>query len=75
MAFLVELNTRIEWIAQSGTTGVARDHIRRGLRGLIFKDRCIYFRVVDDECRIERVLHTRQDVSGKSFAPDAPKRS
>jgi len=41
------------------------------LRGLIFKERCIYFRIVGDECRIERIVHTRRDISGMKFTGDA----
>jgi len=61
------LNAKIEWIASSGTTGVARDNIRPGLRMAIFKQRLIYFRATTDECRIIRVLHARQSLESQAF--------
>jgi hypothetical protein len=38
-----------------------------GLRGLLFKNYCIYFRLTDDTCRVVRVLHTRQNIGDQSF--------
>lgn len=68
--FVDELADKLRWIAASGTTGVARDGLRPALRMLLFKKRAIYFRVRDEQCRIIRVLHTRQDIESQSFDED-----
>lgn len=51
-------------------TGVPRDNLRPGLRMAVFKRRLIYFRVTSKECRIIRVLHSRQDSERQSFADE-----
>jgi toxin ParE1/3/4 len=60
----------LNWLAGSGTSGVSRENLRPGLRALVYKNRIIYFRVTQDECRIVRVLHSRQDISTQSFSDD-----
>jgi len=68
--FVDEIADKLRWIATSGTTGVARDSLRPALRMLLFKKRAIYFRTTDEQCRIIRVLHTRQDTESQSFDED-----
>lgn len=66
-AFVADLNTKIEWIAKTGFSGVARDWIRPGLRALPYRQRCIYFRADDETVTILRVVHGRQDVTSREF--------
>ncbi|MDR3474778.1 MAG: type II toxin-antitoxin system RelE/ParE family toxin [Devosia sp.] len=68
--FADALAARLAWIARSGMTGVPRDNLRPGLRMAVFKRRLIYFRVTSKECRIIRVLHSRQDSERQSFADE-----
>ncbi len=44
--------------------------MREGLRGFPYLNRCIYFRMTDDEVHIVRVLHQRQDVTQQEFEED-----
>lgn len=71
LAFVEDLSNKIEWMARSGFTGVARDWIRPGLRALPYRDRCFYFRVDDEAIYLLRVLHGKQDVSTQEFAEGA----
>ncbi|WP_417687191.1 type II toxin-antitoxin system RelE/ParE family toxin [Roseibium sp.] len=65
--FVNELSSKLEWIAESGFSGVARDWIRPGLRAVIYRERCIYYRINDDAVTILRIVHERQDVSAQEF--------
>jgi len=65
--FINELHKKIYWIAKAGFTGSPRDWIRPGLRAHPYKERCIYFRIKDDELHILRILHARQDVTKQEF--------
>ncbi|WP_232363988.1 type II toxin-antitoxin system RelE/ParE family toxin [Ciceribacter selenitireducens] len=66
-AFLADLTAKIAWIAEVDFTGSPRDHILEGLRGLPYRDRCIYFRTYPDRIVILRVLHGAQDVGPLDF--------
>jgi len=61
--FVLDINLKVSSIARNGFTGVARDEIGQALRGLPYRDRCIYFRVTDSHIYIVRILHGRQDIS------------
>jgi toxin ParE1/3/4 len=63
--------TKIQTLASSGHHGAPRDWISPGLRAFPFKNRCIYFRVVDGHMRVMRVVHGRQDVNRDMFSPAA----
>lgn len=65
--FVLDINLKVRSIARSGFTGVARDEIGQGLRGLPYRDRCIYFRVTDSHIYIVRILHGRQDIASEDF--------
>ncbi|MGV1870250.1 type II toxin-antitoxin system RelE/ParE family toxin [Agrobacterium rosae] len=56
------IEQKIQNMAGSGHTGVARDCISKGLRALPYRDRCIYFRVKDTELRILRIVHGHQHI-------------
>jgi|GEM_PF-3184911 len=68
LRFAHDLAVKLEWLAHSGTAGVSRTLISPGLRMLVFKSYCIYFRIADDECRIVRFLSARRDISVQSFS-------
>lgn len=65
--FVLDIHLKIRSIARSGFTGVARDEIGQSLRGLPYRDRCIYFRVEDTHIYIVRILRGRQDISLEDF--------
>lgn len=64
---MADLNAKIEWIGQTGFTGVPRDWIRPGLRALPYRERCIYFRIDNETVTILRIIHGRQDVETQEF--------
>ncbi len=66
-AFVLDIHSKINSIAQNGFTGVTRDHLRQQLRALPYRDRCIYFRVEESHIYIVRILHGRQDISFEHF--------
>ena len=59
--FIGVLTDRLFEIADHGLSGTPRDWISPGLRMTVFRDRCIYFRVLDAEVHILRVIHGRRD--------------
>lgn len=58
---------KLHWIAATGSSGVTREEISPGLRLAMLKNRNIYFRVTQDECRILRVLHSSRDLGSQQF--------
>ncbi|CAN7168510.1 type II toxin-antitoxin system RelE/ParE family toxin [Pararhizobium sp. LjRoot255] len=52
--FVLDINLKVRSIGQA-------------LRGLPYRDRCIYFRVTDSHIYIVRILHGRQDISSEDF--------
>jgi toxin ParE1/3/4 len=66
-AFLADLTRKIAWIAEVNFTGSPREHILPGLRGLPYRQRCIYYRSLPDRIVILRVLHGAQDVLAMKF--------
>ncbi|MEM6816186.1 MAG: type II toxin-antitoxin system RelE/ParE family toxin [Bacteroidota bacterium] len=67
LTFLEDLTNKIFELARSGVTGSSRDWVSKGLRGFPYRDRCFYFRIINDEMILIRVLHGKQDVTGNSF--------
>ncbi len=65
--FARDLASKIVWIAEVDFSGSPRDHLSEGLRGLAYKNRCIYFRSFEDRIVIIRVLHGAQDVEAQAF--------
>lgn len=65
--FVADLAAKIEWIAQVDFTGSPRDHIREGLRGFPYRNRCIYYRSYHDRIVIVRVVHGSQDIAQQEF--------
>lgn len=65
--FLADLTAKIAWIAEVDFSGSPRDYILEGLRGLPYRDRCIYFRSYHDRVVILRVMHGAQDVKPQDF--------
>ncbi|WP_426231865.1 type II toxin-antitoxin system RelE/ParE family toxin [Pararhizobium sp. DWP3-4] len=64
--FVSRINVKMEWIAKSGLTGVARDFIP-GLRAFPYRDRCIYFLADNSTMTVLRILHGRQDITSENF--------
>jgi plasmid stabilization system protein ParE len=62
-----EVAAKLQWIANSGTAGVSRDKLSPGLRSSRHKRQIIYFRVIGDECRIVRVIHSSRDLARQKF--------
>ena len=71
MHMVAAIENKIVSLASSGNTGVSREWLSPGLRAFPFKDRCIYFRVDAGDMQIIRILHGRQEVNSKLFAPGA----
>jgi plasmid stabilization system protein ParE len=65
--FADDISAKLRWIADSGTTGVARDMLSPGLRSSRYKRQIVYFRVTEDECRIVRVIHSSRDLDRQKF--------
>ncbi|VAW22914.1 hypothetical protein MNBD_ALPHA12-1715 [hydrothermal vent metagenome] len=65
--FISELNQKIEWISRADFTGSPRDHMRKGLRAMPYRGRCIYFRSYPERIVIVRVLHSAQDITEQEF--------
>lgn len=57
-------------LAQAGVTGSSRDWVSVGLRAFPYKGRCFYFRIIENQMVVIRVLHGKQDVSAQSFYDD-----
>jgi len=68
--FVTDLIRKLEWIAAVDFTGSPRDHIRQGLRGFTYRQRCIYYRSYDDRIEVLRILHGAQDVTRQEFDDD-----
>ena len=65
--YVTKLFEKLQWIAETGMTGLNRDHVIQGMNALIFEAHCIYFYHDDDKCVIARILHGRQDVALHEF--------
>lgn len=67
LIILDDLTHKIFELARLGITGSSRDWVSKGLRGFPYRDRCFYFRIIEDKMVLIRVLHRKQDVAGNSF--------
>lgn len=65
--FTRELVDELFRLAQSGRTGSPREWISPGLRGHLYRKRCIYLRIQDDAMLVVRILHCHQDVEAQVF--------
>lgn len=65
--FIGELDQKIAWIAEVDFTGSSREHMRKGLRAVPYRGRCIYFRSYFDRVVVVRVLHGARDVTQQEF--------
>jgi plasmid stabilization system protein ParE len=59
------IERKIKDTARLSLTGVSRDWISNGLRAVHHKNRCIYFRVKENELRILRVVHGHQHIDAE----------
>ena len=66
-AFIQDLTDKLFSLAASGVTGSPRDIISPGLRGIPYRKRCFYFRIVKDKMIVVRVLHGSQDDTEQEF--------
>jgi len=62
--FVDSIAEKISNLAGAGNRGVARDYIAEAPRAFPFKQRRIYFRIIDNEFY---VLHHRRDVTIEFF--------
>jgi len=67
--FTKDLTAKLHKLAETGITGLPRDWVSFGLRGFPYKDRCFYFRIVENKMIVVRVLHSKQDIGAQEF-PD-----
>ena len=65
--FVNSTTDKISNLASAGNRGVAREGIAEGLRTFPFKQRCVFFRIIDDVFHVLRVLHDRRDVTPELF--------
>jgi len=66
-AFVKDLTEKLFSLAENGITGHPRDWVSNGLRGFPYRERCFYFRIVEDRMIVVRVLHSKQDVTAQDF--------
>ena len=60
----------MRWIADTGFAGRRRDELGEGLRSLVCRERCIFYRLDSHEVRVVRVLHGRRDLPNQNFSED-----
>lgn len=60
--FLKELEAALLSLAKTPRRGAPRDHIAPGLRLIAHGQYNIFYRVMDDVVRIERILHAAREV-------------
>lgn len=65
--FTRDLTDKLYNHAAKGLSGSPREDVSPGLRGLPYRGRCFYFRVVDDKLIVIRVLNSKQDVNAQEF--------
>ena len=65
--FVADIETKARSLAASGLTGAPRVYISKDLRAFPYRDRCLYFRIVEDQMVVVRVLHSKQDVTAEQF--------
>ncbi|WP_369125077.1 type II toxin-antitoxin system RelE/ParE family toxin [Desulfogranum marinum] len=68
--FIRNLTGKLEHLAHTGITGSPRDWVSVGLKAFPYKGRCFYFRIIEAQLVVIRVLHGKQDVSAQSFYDD-----
>jgi toxin ParE1/3/4 len=66
-AFIEDLTEKLFSLAETGMTGSPRDWISSGLRAFPYRQRCFYFRIIEDAMIVVRILHGRQDVTATDF--------
>ncbi|HNT30482.1 MAG TPA: type II toxin-antitoxin system RelE/ParE family toxin [bacterium] len=65
--FINDLTNKLFSLAKSGVTGSPRDWISSGLRVFPYRERCFYFRIIEDAMIVVRVLHQKQDINTQEF--------
>jgi plasmid stabilization system protein ParE len=65
--FTKDLVDKLHSLAAEGVTGSPRDWVSVGLRCFPYRERCFYFRIVDDRMMVMRILHGKQDVTTQDF--------
>lgn len=66
-AFVADLSTKARSLAASGLAGVPRSYISEKLYAFPYRERCFYFRVIENHLVVLRVLHGKQDVTPDLF--------
>lgn len=66
--FVKDLTDKLFSLAKTANTGHARDWVNTGLRAFSYRERCFYFRVIEDKIIVVRILHGAQDVTTQDFS-------
>jgi toxin ParE1/3/4 len=67
-AFLKKLTARFGIFRVFPHVGTGREDLCEGLRAFSFRRYVIYFRILEDHVRIDRVLHGSRDIGPSFFA-------
>ena len=65
--FISDLTNKLFNLASLGVTGSSRDFISSGLRAFPYRERCFYYRIIEDKMIVVRVLHGKQDINSQKF--------
>jgi toxin ParE1/3/4 len=66
--FAKDLTAKLKKLADTGIIDSPRSWVSSDLRGFPYKDRCFYFRIVENKMIVVRVLHSKQDVAAQEFS-------
>ena len=66
--FVKDLTEKLFSLAKNGNTGHARDWVSGDLRAFSYRERCFYFRIIEDKMIVVRILHGAQDVTAQNFS-------
>jgi len=58
----------MRWITETGFTGQPRNELASGLRSVVYRERCIFYRIDSAQVRVVRVLHGRRDLGSQNFS-------
>ncbi len=61
------LESRFLMLLRHPKSGRARDEVRRGYRSLPVENHVIFYRVIDNDIEIVRILHQRMEVNQQVF--------
>ncbi|MGH1384315.1 type II toxin-antitoxin system RelE/ParE family toxin [Kordia sp.] len=65
--FIKELSNKLKTLSDNSVQGSPRDWVSVGLRVFVYKERCFYFRIIDNKMIVLRILNVKQDVTAQIF--------